>query len=592
MILKKLQMNYDLTKNENKLDSFKSLREIFAFLKNDRFKVFSAIIVVFISSGLNVYAPLQIGQIIDNYIVNREVDNLLNGVIVLLVIYASISLTSYLQIYIMGKVGQNVLFNVRSLIFQKLQSLPLAFFNLNRAGDLISRINNDTEKLNQAFSEVFLRFIGSIFIILGIGIYMLILNPKLGITALSISFILIILTRILTPIIQKQNKIGLIKFGDLSADVQQNLNNFRVIVAFNRRKYLRDDFEKVNNENYIASIKTSFYNALLSPIFDFGSNLALLISLGVGINMLLLGEITIGLLITFVAYISNFYQPLKILANLYGSIQSAIASWSRVSEILNLESNLKIKVNDFKNSKANDNVITFSNVSFSYDESKKVINNVSFSLKRGKTYAFVGPTGGGKSTTASLIARLYDPTDGSVLLDNIDLKSYSFDELSRKIGFILQEPIIFTDSILNNIKYGNEEFKNLSSFDFKQLLIKEGLNEILERFDGDLDKEISQSGNNISLGQKQLIAFLRIYLRKPTILILDEATANIDTVTESILQKIILKLSDKCTKIIIAHRLNTIKNADEIFFIADGEVTSKLSFKDAIDLINQSKIKS
>src|SRR5690606_15717524 len=249
----------------------------------------------------------------------------------------------------------------------------LSFFNQNRAGDLISRINNDTEKLNQAFSEVLLRFIGGTFVIIGIGIYMVILNPKLGLITLSACAVLLTITQILSPIIQRQNKKAFEKFGDLSAEVSESINNFRVIVAFNRRKYFRDNFIKVNNQNYKISTKTSFLNALLQPIYDFGSNIALLIVIIAGITLLISGEITIGLLITFIAYTNTFYQPLKIMASLFASIQASLAAWSRVSEILSLQSNLKIIEHKQKANTDSKHLLEFKGVSFKYSDSNNVL---------------------------------------------------------------------------------------------------------------------------------------------------------------------------------------------------------------------------
>jgi ATP-binding cassette subfamily B protein len=213
-------------------------------------------------------------------------------------------------------------------------------------------------------------------------------------------------------------------------------------------------------------------------------------------------------------------------------------------------------------------------------------------LQRGKTYAFVGPTGGGKTTTASLISRLYDPTEGEVYFNGNDLKSYRPAELSQKIGFILQEPFLFNGTVRDNILYGNEKLKNLSDAEFTNLLCDEGLNDLVKRFENGLDTKIISGGDSMSLGEKQLIAFIRAILRKPELLILDEATANIDTITEKLLEDILQKLPADTTKVIIAHRLNTIENADEIFFVNSGEVTAAGNFENALHLLMEEKMES
>jgi ATP-binding cassette subfamily B protein len=221
-----------------------------------------------------------------------------------------------------------------------------------------------------------------------------------------------------------------------------------------------------------------------------------------------------------------------------------------------------------------------------------VLKEVSFDLERGKTYAFVGPTGGGKTTTASLMARLYDPTQGEIMFNGLDLRSISLQNRSSAIGFILQEPFLFSGTIRDNILYGNNRYRDISNDELSGVLNKAGLSGLLERFDKGLSTEISSSGDGISLGQKQLIAFIRVVLRRPVLLILDEATANIDTVTEQLLEEILNKLPECTTRIIIAHRLNTIENADEIFFVNAGSVSRAGSLHDAVNLLLHGKRES
>jgi ATP-binding cassette subfamily B protein len=250
------------------------------------------------------------------------------------------------------------------------------------------------------------------------------------------------------------------------------------------------------------------------------------------------------------------------------------------------------KKNTISDSKQNGSLIDFKNVSFQYPGGKKVLHDINFKLKQGKTYAFVGPTGGGKTTTASLISRLYDPSEGEILLNGNDLKSYDASELSKKIGFILQEPFLFNGTVRDNILYGNETYKLLNKEQFNQLLREEGLESLVGRFENGLDTPIISGGDSMSLGEKQLIAFIRAVLRKPELLILDEATANIDTITEKLLEEILQKLPSTTTKVIIAHRLNTIESADEIIFVNSGQVTAAGNFENALHLLLEGKRES
>jgi len=268
----------------------------------------------------------------------------------------------------------------------------------------------------------------------------------------------------------------------------------------------------------------------------------------------------------------------------------ALAGWDRISQILVMENNLTIIESDETDDSGN--LLTFKNVTFAYQPETEILKDVSFGLQRGKTYAFVGPTGGGKTTTASLIARLYDPVSGRIFLNGKDIRTFSTETRAAKIGFILQEPFLFTGTIRDNILYGNPCFAELTNEELIREMEEVGLAGLLDRFDGGLDGQIDVTGEGISLGQKQIIAFIRAVIRRPDLLILDEATANIDTVTEQLLDDILRKLPKTATQIVIAHRLNTIENADEIFFVNSGAVTKAGSMEEAVKLLLHQKRES
>ena len=354
----------------------------------------------------------------------------------------------------MGGIGQRMLYRLRNSVFDKLQELPLDFFNQNKAGDLISRINNDTDKVNQFFSQSLMQFIGSIFTMTGAAVILLIINLPLGLAALTPALLVWIFTRIISPWVKSRNAASLKSTGGLSAEIQESLANFKVVIAFNRRDYFRNRFEKANNENYNRSVQAGIANNTLMPVYTFAANIGQLIVLSLGIYLIMKGNFSIGLLISFIAYINNFYNPLRQLAALWANFQLALAAWDRISRLLSLESNLP-RISG-KECKASSSYLEFRNVSFSYPNGKEVLYRVSFSLERGKTYAFVGPTGGGKTTIASLISRLYDTSKGIVMLDGKDIRTYDPAERSRKIGFILQDPFLFTGTVRENLLYGQD----------------------------------------------------------------------------------------------------------------------------------------
>ncbi|MDP4240931.1 MAG: ABC transporter ATP-binding protein, partial [Bacteroidota bacterium] len=424
----------------------------------------------------------------------------------------------------------------------------------------------------------------------GAGVFLLSINVKLGLAALAPALVLWAFTRSISPWVKNRNTTNMRSTGSLSAEIQESLNNFKVIVAFNRRDYFRKRFDEVNAENYQSAIKAGIANNMFVPVYGFSSNVGQMVVLALGIYLIAAGQFSVGLLISFLAYIAQFYNPLRQIAALWANFQVALAGWDRISQILLMENNLPV----IETTIAEDTpyLLSFKNVSFSYSTGNEILNNVSFDLERGKTYAFVGPTGGGKTTTASLMARLYDPTSGKIVLNGIDIRALDINLRTAKIGFILQEPFLFTGSIRDNILYGNACFNELSDDELMTELKEVGLDGLLERFNGGLTAEIKSSGDGISLGQKQLIAFIRAVLRRPDLLILDEATANIDTVTEQLLDDILKKLPATTTRIIIAHRLNTIENADEIYFINSGAVTKAGSMEDAVNLLLHDKRES
>lgn len=595
-------MEYDLKKYKGKRKKIsESFKGIAKYINGSWAGMSTALFFVLVNSAITIIGPYLIGVATDEYIPSEDLDGLTQSVIILFVLYLIGFAANYLQIYLMGRVGQNVLFRVRNHIFQQIQALPLRFFNANKSGDLIARINNDTEKLNQAFSETLLRFVGQIFVIIGIAIIMLTINPLLGGIAIGMGLILLLVTIFLTPWVRRKNRESLDKNGDLSGQVQEGFRNFKVIVAFGRRDFLRKDFADVNNQAKQAATKSSIANGILAPFYDVGSYIVNIVILLVGIYLISTGSISFGILIAFILYVDRFYQPIRILAQLFTSLQSSLAAWGRISELLDLKSNLLVEA-DISQEKNTSSVLAFNNVSFKYEDSDSyVIKNVSFDFEKGKTYALVGPTGGGKSTTAKLIARLYDPTKGVVQLDGKNITSYSEEQLGKKIGFILQEPFLFTGTLAENIVYGNSALFNEELLQNKEeilhskiikVLTQYNLDSFLDFFDEGLKTNISNNSETISLGQKQLVAFIRAILRSPEILILDEATANIDTVTENLLEKIIDSLPNETTKVIIAHRLNTIKKADQIFFVAGDSVKDAGSFENAMELITNNRLVS
>jgi ATP-binding cassette subfamily B protein len=586
-------MNYALNKPDTgaakKSSPLAALKKLAPLLGGEQKKIAIAIIALLINAGVNLTGPLLVGYAIDTYVLQGNYPGVFLFASIILCLYIFGLFASYIQTTTMGGVAQRMLFTVRNRIFQKLQELPVAFFNQNKAGDLISRINNDTDKLNQFFSQSLMQFIGSMFMIMGAGIFLLTINVRLGVATLLPAVILLFFTQGVSPWVRKKNAQNLQATGGMSAEIQESLDNFKVIVAFNRRDYFRAKFTEANELNFRTSVSAGIASNIFIPIYGLCSNIGQMIVLAYGIYLISTGHLTVGIFISYFTYATRFYDPLRQIAALWSSFQLAMAGWDRIAAILEMESNMKVI--PMAKPEASKAILEFKKVHFRYPDGKEVLHETNFSLEKGKTYALVGPTGGGKTTTASLMARLYDPTEGSILLHGRDIRSFTPEERTKRIGFILQEPFLFTGNVRENILYGNEELKHHTNEQLIEDIQKSNLRALLTRFDKGLDTPVTGS-DAISLGQRQLIAFMRAVLRNPDLLILDEATANIDTVTEQLLEDILKKLPKETTKVIIAHRLNTIENADEIFFVNAGEIIRAGSLDHAVEMLLHGKRES
>ena len=433
-----------------------SLVRLLPLMAAERRSVTIACAAVVVSSLAGLLGPLIIAHTIDTYIRTGDFDGVLRFAGLLVVLYIASFIATYVQTQTMGSVGRRVLFALRNTLFTKLQELPLDFFNQNKAGDLISRINNDTDKLNQFFAQSLVQLAANLFMMVGAAVFLLALHASLGIAALAPALGVLLLTRATGPWVRRKNIKSLQSIGALSAEIQESLANFKVIVAFNRRDYFRQKFDEANQRAYSASVASGMVSNIFMPIYGLAYNLAQILVLLYGIHLVAIGSATVGLLIAFLMYVNSFYLPMRQLAVVWTSFQLALAGLDRISAVLALESNLPVLPRaTVESGRA---LLEFDQVGFSYAGSQEVLHDVSFALARGKTYALVGPTGGGKTTTAALMARLYDPTRGRVLLDGRDIRTCTPEERTTRIGFILQEPYLFTGTIRDNIVYGHSQY--------------------------------------------------------------------------------------------------------------------------------------
>ncbi|GAB4149476.1 MAG: hypothetical protein OHK0017_13570 [Patescibacteria group bacterium] len=339
-------MSYELNTNVNSKDKIQNLKDSLInfshYLKGEKWKLVIVSVAILFNAASTVLTPWIIGLALDEYIAKSNLDGLWTIVNWMIVLYAITVLAGYLQAKVMGRLSQRTLFRLRNHLFDHIQTLPIAFFNQNKSGDLISRLNNDTDKINQFLAESLLRSISSFFSMFGTGIFILFINWQMALLTMAAAVVVIFITRLISPWVENLNKKSLQTTGQFSAEVQENLTNFKAIVAFNRQDYLKQKLTETAELNFKRSTWSEFANGLFNPLYNFAGNIAQIIVLGVGIYFISQGSLTVGLLVAFIGYAQKFYEPMRILGTVWGTFQSALAAWARVQEVLSLKSNLEI----------------------------------------------------------------------------------------------------------------------------------------------------------------------------------------------------------------------------------------------------------
>lgn len=577
-------MNYDLNtaaEGRPRVTTLETLRSLWSYLQDGKKNFVRALPFIAANSLLNLTGSLLIGYGIDRYI---RPGGRPYGIlpVILLFVYMAALVTSHLQNKLTGIAGQKILYQLRYAVFGKLQSMPLAFFHANRTGDLIARVNNDTESLNQFFAGFLTTFIACLSAVCGACFFMLLIDFRLGAAALVPAVAVLAYTRVVSPRIKRKNAAWLAASGRLSAAILENLDHFKVFVAFRRQDYFRGRMKLAIRENRAAVTAATAANNSLMAVYGFFSAIAQLIVLCLGLWLAGKGDFSPGLLISYLAYCAYLYNALRIVSAFWGNFQQAVAAWQRIGHLLFFQPSASVDVQPAASADADAAVVQLCNVGFGYVKGKDVVKDVSLAFLAGRTYALVGPTGGGKTTIASLIAGLYEPTTGVVRLGGQDLRVCKEEERVKRIGYILQEPVLFTATLKENIFYGDLGCREITASRAEEMLEQAGMLHLLCLFEGGLEMSVEAGSNALSMGQKQLIAFMRAVLRDPDVLILDEASANIDPATERLLDEILHKMRGTVTRIVIAHRLDTIRNSDEIFFVNNGQVLRMNSFQDTL----------
>lgn len=549
-----------------------TVKRIWEYLKKENKKaLWTVMLLVLITSVLGVLGPYFIGVAIDDYISVKDVPGAIKIILILAIIYVLTAIFTWLQTYIMVIVSQRTIKDIRAELFSKLQKLSLKFFDNNAHGDIMSRATNDIDNLNNALTQSVIQILSSILTIIGVTVAMFLLNPIMALATFIIIPIMFFITKYLGRLTKKSFIERQESLGDLNGLIEETIGGQDIITLFSREEYVFNKFEEKNNKLRTTTTTAEILSGAMRPLMNFINNLGFALVVAVGGVLTLKGMATVGIIASFVNYSRQFSRPLNQLASLYNTIQSAIAGGERVFEIIDEVPDIQdkdsaVKIETLKGE------VDFTNVNFSYKEDTPVLKNINFECNPGETIALVGPTGSGKTTIINLLTRFYDINDGNIKIDNLDIKEYSIKSLRRRVGVVLQDNYLFSGTIKDNIRYGRLDATDEEIIEAAKLA---NAHSFIKHLPKKYDTIVTSQGENLSHGQRQLLSIARVILSNPDILILDEATSNIDTRTELQIQKGLKNLMKGRTSFVIAHRLKTIEEADKILVIKNGEIIER-----------------
>ena len=529
-----------------------------------------AVVAMLIYTGTQVAVPWIIKVAIDEYVFLKDFE----GLTWMFALFIGISLVNwlvnYVQQFAMEKVGQGVLFNLRADMFGHVQKQSMGFFDRTEVGRLMSRVQGDVSQL-QEFAALVVMTLGELLSLLGIVISLLLLNFKLGLITMSVLPVLTLIMVVWQPFARKAFMWVRRAISIVNGSLNENITGVRVVQSMNRQERNLMLFDEKNVDHRDANLWASKLSSGLLPAVDILTAVAIGFALFFGARMIAGNDLALGTLIAFVLYIQRFFDPIRNLTMQYTQLQRSMASGTRIFDMLDWKPDL-VDAKDAKPIGSVKGDIEMKNVSFSYVPGEDVIKDISFQIKPGEVVAVVGPTGAGKTTLVSLLSRFYDVEDGrgAILVDGHDIRAVTRNSLASQMSMVLQEPFLFSGSVRENIKYNHTNATDEQMMNAAKAV---DAHDFIERLDEGYDTFLAERGINLSVGQRQLISFARAIVADPRILILDEATANIDSYTEMMIQRALLKLLKGRTAIVIAHRLSTIRGADKIIVMNLGEVT-------------------
>ena len=527
--------------------------------------------LVIVSTFASLAGPILFGMAIDQFINTGDLPGVARIALIMLGVFLLGGLASIIHGIIMVGVGQRLITDVRAELFTHLQALSMAYHDQHKVGDLMSRVTNDSEAINQVLSNGLITFITNILMLGGIMVSMFLLNWQLAIGTLILLPLMIYITTLVTRRSRVAFREVQRNLGTMNAVMEENIAGIRVVKAFARAEDTVAQFETANAANRKSGVKANIITAALGPMFTTMSTITIAVTALLGGWLALGGIATVGVIATFVVYIMNFFRPMRGIAMLYNHLQSALAGSERIFEVLDSAPSVpdQFQAQPLANIKGE---VTFENVTFGYDPQKPVLVDVRLTATPGQTVALVGPTGAGKTTIINLLSRFYDVDAGAIKIDGQDIRTVQQKSIRQQLGIVLQDTFLFSGTVMENIRYGRLDVNDEDVYAAAELANADWF---IRRLPKGYQTQVSEQGHNFSQGQRQLLAIARAVLADPRILILDEATSSVDTRTEMLIQEALLKLMEGRTAFVIAHRLSTIRSADQVLVIDGGRIIER-----------------
>lgn len=525
-----------------------------------------AIVMVLLITGFELYRPKLMGEAVDLFIKKGSFSAVRRTAIIYLFVLIGSFLFNFLQTWILQLTGQKIIYNIRQEVFEHVQNLSLRYFDITPVGRIVTRVTNDVEALHEMYANILVKLIKNIAKIIGLAIVMLSMNVKISLYAFALLPFIIGMTWLFKNVSRATYRITRTKITAINTYLSEHLSGMKLIQIFAKEVEKNAEFKRKSKELYRANYREMMVFAIFRPLIYLLSVVALVIIIMVGSKSVITGVITVGTLYTFIQYITSFFEPIQELAEQLGTLQSAMASAEKIFTILDEE----VVVKETKNPKYLEQIkgkIEFEHVWFAYQGEDWILKDVSFTIEPGQSVAFVGATGAGKSSILNLIGRYYDIQRGRILIDGVDIKDLKIDQLRSAIGQVQQDVFMFTGDIKSNIRLKNDD---ISVDEIKEAARYVNADTFISKLEHAYDEPVTERGATLSAGQRQLLSFARTLAYNPSILVMDEATANIDTETESLIQEALNKLMEGRTTIMVAHRLSTIQHADKIIVMHKG----------------------